>query len=144
MHCNFICGLSNVIIETFSDSVHQHNNDHFTAIIQVNLRWLTPPVKNWRILSVQSVTARMPLLTAASTFGLGRRCWSSPQQCYLRYCLRTVPSLMKVVYYYVKFCEIYDFRHIFKRNSFHRGSLFFTSVHFSTEFTVHRKPHFDA
>ena len=24
----------------------------------------------------------MPLLTATSTFGLGRRCWSSPQQCY--------------------------------------------------------------
>ena len=71
---------------------------------------------------MQSVTAHMPLLTATSTFGLGRRRWSSPQQCYL-YCLRTVPSLMKVVYYYVKFCEICDFRHIFKRNSFHRGSL---------------------
>ena len=29
---------------------------------------------------VQSFTARMPLLTATSTYGLGRRCWSSPQQ----------------------------------------------------------------
>jgi len=29
-----------------------------------------PPVKNWRILLVQSFTARMPLLTAASAFGL--------------------------------------------------------------------------
>jgi len=37
---------------------------------------------------VQSATARMTLLTATSAFGLGRRCWSSPQQCYL-YCLRT-------------------------------------------------------
>jgi len=34
---------------------------------------------------VQSFTAHMPLLTATSTFGLGRRCWSS-QQCYL-HCL---------------------------------------------------------
>jgi len=43
-----------------------------------------PPVKNWRILLVQSFTARMPfLLTASSAFGLGRRRWSSPQQCYL-------------------------------------------------------------
>jgi len=28
----------------------------------------------------QSFTARMPLLMATSTFGLGRRRWSSPQQ----------------------------------------------------------------
>ena len=34
---------------------------------------------------VQSFTARMPLLTATSAFGLGRRCWSSPQPCYLRW-----------------------------------------------------------
>jgi len=32
------------------------------------------PVKNWRILLEQSFTARMPLLMAASIFGLGRRC----------------------------------------------------------------------
>jgi len=36
-----------------------------------------PPVKNWRILLVQSFTAHMPLLMATSTFVLGRRCWSS-------------------------------------------------------------------
>ena len=30
----------------------------------------------------------MPLLTATSAYGLGRRCWRSPQQCYL-HCLRT-------------------------------------------------------
>jgi len=38
---------------------------------------------------VQSVTARLPLLMATSTFGLGRRRWSSAQQCYLR-CLSTM------------------------------------------------------
>jgi len=37
---------------------------------------------------VQSFTARMPLLVATSTFRLGRRHCSSPQQCYL-HCLRT-------------------------------------------------------
>jgi len=35
------------------------------------------------ILLVPSFTARMPLLTATSAFGLGRRRWSSPQQRYL-------------------------------------------------------------
>jgi len=48
-------------------------------------------VKNWKILLVQSFAAPMPLLTATSAFGLGRRRWSS-QQCYLR-CLRTSPGL---------------------------------------------------
>ena len=38
---------------------------------------------------MQSFTARMPLLTATSAFGLGRKRWSSPQQCYLHY-LRTL------------------------------------------------------
>jgi len=37
---------------------------------------------------VQSFTARMPLLMATSAFGLGRRHWSSPQQCYLHCVLR--------------------------------------------------------
>ena len=37
---------------------------------------------------VHSFTARMPLLTAASAFRLGRRCWNSPPQCYL-HCLCT-------------------------------------------------------
>jgi len=53
-------------------SFNNNNNHHFTAIIQVNLR---------RILLVQSFTACMPLLTATSALWLGRRCWSSPQQC---------------------------------------------------------------
>jgi len=34
---------------------------------------MAPPVKNWRILLVQSFTACMPLLTATNAFGLGRR-----------------------------------------------------------------------
>jgi len=41
------------------------------AIIQVNLHQPAPPVKNWRILLVQTFTAHMPLLTATSAFGLG-------------------------------------------------------------------------
>jgi len=39
------------------------------------------------ILLVQSFTARMSLLIATSAFGLGRRRWSSPQQCYETYIL---------------------------------------------------------
>ena len=38
---------------------------------------------------MQSFTARMPLLMATSTFVLGQRRWSSPQQCHL-HCLHTV------------------------------------------------------
>ena len=53
----------------------------FSAIIQVNQCQLAPLVKNCRILLGQSFTARMPLLTATSASGLGRGCWSSPQQC---------------------------------------------------------------
>jgi len=33
----------------------------------------------------QSFTAHMVLLMASSTFGLGRRCQSSPQWCYLHH-----------------------------------------------------------
>ena len=53
--------------------------DHYTG--QPTLAG--PPVKNWRILLVQSFTACMPLLIATSAFGIGRRCWSYPQQHYL-------------------------------------------------------------
>ena len=63
-------------------------NPRFTAIVQVNLSYPAPPVKNWRIFLVQSFTARMPLLSATSAFELRRIRWSSAQQCYLR-CLRT-------------------------------------------------------
>ena len=41
-----------------------------------------PPVKNWMILLMQSFTAGMPLLMAASAFRLRRRRLSS-QRCYL-------------------------------------------------------------
>ena len=51
---------------------------HHTGLCQP-----APLVKNWGILLVQTSTACMPLLTATSAFGLGRRCWSSPQQCNL-------------------------------------------------------------
>ena len=44
---------------------------------------------NWSFLLVQSFAVRMPLLTATIAFGLGRRCWRSPQWCYL-HCLRTL------------------------------------------------------
>ena len=42
---------------------------------------------NRRIPLAQSFTVCVPLLTTTRAFGLGRRRWSSPQQCY--YCLRT-------------------------------------------------------
>ena len=61
-----------------------------------NTGQLAPPVKNWRIFLVQSFTACMPLLMAASAFGLGRRHWSSPQQCYL-HCLHTGPVLSAAI-----------------------------------------------
>ena len=41
-----------------------------------------------------SFTACMPLLTATCAFGLGRRCWSSPQLCNL-HCLRTLSSYFR-------------------------------------------------
>ena len=53
-----------------------------------NSRFTAPPVKNWKILLVQSFTARMPLLMAIGAFRLRKRRWSSPQQCYL-HCLHT-------------------------------------------------------
>lgn len=40
-----------------------------------------PSVKYWRILLLHNFTAHKPLLTATSTFGLGRRHQSSCQQC---------------------------------------------------------------
>ena len=52
-----------------------YSNHRFTAITEVNLFWPAPPVKNWKILLVQSVTDRMPLLAATSAFALCRRHW---------------------------------------------------------------------
>jgi len=77
-------------LKASSKQTQQHHKHHrFADIIQVNLRWLAPPVKNWRILLVQSFTARIPLLTTTSASRLGRRHWSSPQQCYL-HCVCTL------------------------------------------------------
>jgi len=43
------------------------------AIIHVNLCQPAPPVENWTILLMQSLTAHMPLLTVTIAFGLGKR-----------------------------------------------------------------------
>ena len=64
--------------------------------LQVSVHYPAPPVKNWRILLVKSFD--MPLLTATSTFRLGRRRWSSPRQCYLHYYTRLMalfPELLR-------------------------------------------------
>jgi len=46
------------------------------------------------MLLVQSFTGCMPLLMTTSAFGLGRRRWSSPQQCYLHcLCTRNLQTL---------------------------------------------------
>ena len=44
---------------------------------------------------MQSFTAHIPLLVATTALGLGRRRWSSPQQCYL-HCLHTIPFMPSV------------------------------------------------
>ena len=51
---------------------------------------------------MQSITARMPLLTATSAFGLGRRCWSSPQL----HCLRIL-KFDNLQYAYFQFQKAY-------------------------------------
>ena len=55
----------------------------FAAIMQDKLRKPEPPVKNKKILLQQRFYCRMSLLTATSTFGLGRRCQSSVHWWYL-------------------------------------------------------------
>jgi len=44
--------------------IHRHN--HFVVIMQVNLCYLAPTVKNWRIVLEQSFTACLLLLMATS------------------------------------------------------------------------------
>jgi len=61
-----------VPVERIAECYLKHtteNNNRFTAVIQVNLRYPAPSDNNWRILLVQSFTARIPLLTATSAFG---------------------------------------------------------------------------
>jgi len=53
---------------------------------------------------VQGFTAGMPLLTATSAFGLGRRRWSFPQQPYLhclRICILYLSSVRESVHEYI-------------------------------------------
>jgi len=38
-------------------------------------------------IELQSLTARLPLLTETIAFGLGRRCWSSPKLIVIVLCL---------------------------------------------------------
>ena len=90
--CNICCNRRHLrdACDTYND-----NNHRSTAIIQVNLRKPAPPVKNYRILLVQSFTALTPLLTATSAFGLWRRRWSSHQQCYLHCLYFSLTHLMQ-------------------------------------------------
>ena len=59
---------------------------------------MAPHVKKWRILLEESFAARMPLLTAAGTFGFGRRrrCQNSYQWCYLNHLHTLQPSCRKL------------------------------------------------
>jgi len=50
-----------------------NNSNQYMLIIHIDLCQPAPPVKNWRILLEQSLAAHVPLLTATSAFGLGRR-----------------------------------------------------------------------
>jgi len=51
---------------------HQLGHMQVCTSLQTDNHTTTPPpVKNWRILLVQSFTARMPSLTATSAFRLG-------------------------------------------------------------------------
>jgi len=90
--CNICCNRWHLrdACDTYND-----NNHRSTAIIQVNLRKPAPPVKNYRILLVQSFTALTALLTATSAFGLWRRRWSSHQQCYLHCLYFSLTHLMQ-------------------------------------------------
>ena len=71
---------------------HSATEPHLTKLT-TKKRYQATRHSEWTsIFLVQSFTADMPLLTAASALELGRRCWSSPQLCYL-HCLRTILSL---------------------------------------------------
>ena len=80
---------------------NNNSNHHFMAIIQINLHYTSPPVKNWMILLVQSFTARMPLLMATAKFGLVRKCWSSVEQCYLHCLLVNFENASNITLYTV-------------------------------------------
>jgi len=101
---SFRCGLLRRILRERCLSVG-HDRDttttashRFTAIIHVNPRQPAPPFKNLKILLVQSFTARTSLLTPSSAFRLGKRRWSSYQQCYLGlHCLREPSKIAELI-----------------------------------------------
>ena len=71
-------------------SLENNNSNHrFTAIIQVSVHYLAPPVKNSRILLLQSFTAHMPLLVATSAYGLGRNAGVLDSLCTFSFVKRT-------------------------------------------------------
>jgi len=82
-----------------------YNNTRFKKTTTILWPLYRSTCVNWRILLVQSFSARMPLLTATSAFGLGRRRWSSPQQWYL-HCLHTVSLL----YHYISAAKMCNTR----------------------------------
>ena len=79
---------------------NNNNNHRFTTTVSLHLQLITGEFCWCNVL-------RMPLLKANSAFGLGRRCWSSPQQCYLR-SLCTSPAWRKCRYYHTTSCCIWN------------------------------------
>jgi len=73
------CHLADVV-----EALKKYIQNHSISIVQVSLCYPASPVKNWRILLEQYFTAHMPLVMATNAFGIGRKCWSSPQHCYPR------------------------------------------------------------
>ena len=80
-----------------------------TSTVQDRLCQPAHPVENWRILLVQKLYCRMPLLTPTSAFGLGRRRWSSPRQCYLLYTVSALQCATKSALHAVKFWSSVQF-----------------------------------
>ena len=60
---------------------------------------------------VQSFTAHMTLLTASSTFALGRRCWSSPRQCLI---YKTYYSMNPQLFFSCKIVRSFEIFKLFK------------------------------
>ena len=83
--------LENAGPENFLSAVgclwHRSNNRHLTWV-GCSYCYCWHLQLRMEDLLVQNFTTHMPLLAATSAFGLGRRHWSSPQQCYLQ-CLHT-------------------------------------------------------
>ena len=95
-HRNFICHLYAVYL-----SWNNKTSNRNRILERWKFRFQFWLVRRWTILSTvlrrfamnlelsHWITARMPLLTSTSTYGLGRRRWSSHQQCFV-HCLHTI------------------------------------------------------